>query len=55
MTPVISPWIFYLMSVANAVKVIAFAVGGIVGLAWVIMAPLRVWKVTFGSFAKKAV
>ena len=38
MTPVISPWIFYLMSVATAVKGIAFAVGGILGVGWALIA-----------------
>ena len=54
MTPVISPWIFYLMSVANAVKVIAFAVGGIVGLAWVIMAPFEGVEGDFRKFCKES-
>lgn len=54
MTPVISPWVFYLMSVTNAVKFIAFALGGFVGLSWAIMAMFEGSEGNLRGFVKES-
>ena len=54
MTPVISPWVFYLMSVANAVKFIAFAAGGLAGLSWAIMALFESVEGGLRNFVKES-
>lgn len=37
MTPVISPWVFYGLSVAKAVSVFSVILGVIIGIAWLIL------------------
>ena len=54
MTPVISPWVFYLMSVANAVRGVAFTVGGIVGLSWGLMALFTSAEGELRNFVKES-
>ena len=41
MTPVISPWVFYLMSVTGAVSVISILAATFGGIAWAVVAALH--------------
>ena len=43
MTPIISPWVFYLMSVTEAVSAISILTAVFGGIAWAVVSGLRVF------------